>query len=118
MIESSRQTHGLAVCLGKTRVKAFLEIMQLRLFGVWKVKKILCRACWRKRTTSKIFAMHFFEHTAKSLFAVHFFYRAPRSTTCSVTAVKQDISRDENAEMEEPQSAGLADPRVKTCTPA
>jgi hypothetical protein len=73
MIESSRQTHGLAVCLGKTRVKAFLEIMQLRLFGVWKVKKILCRACWRKRTASKIFDMHFFRAHGKKLVCRAFF---------------------------------------------
>jgi hypothetical protein len=55
-----------------------------------------------------MFVMHFCQaHGKKIVYRAFFLYRAPRSTTCSAAAAKQAISRDENAEMEEPQSVGL-----------
>jgi hypothetical protein len=40
----------------------------LHLFGMWKRRKILCRASWRKRTTNKIFVVRFISGARQSFF--------------------------------------------------
>jgi hypothetical protein len=64
--ESARQPHWLPCVFSTTHGKVFFKKMMLNFVQSVEEEKILCGALWRKRTTNKIFVVHFISGTRQS----------------------------------------------------